>query len=283
MKPKEPLLAVLLALVFPGLGQMYSGRTKRGLVLMGIYSGIGVLVLSIIFYAIKPQTHLTMTLVILFATLAISGFAFGIFLIMDAYRCAKAFNQNKNLERKITFGKRTVLILGIVIVLFVPSFDTFIKAYIKKNIVQTYRLPSGSMSPTLQSGDRVLADKAIYRGSKPQRGDLVVFRYPLEPDRDFVMRLIALGGERIEIKEGNVYVDGQFVTDSKIKNRFYYNRGDYGQSGNPVKVPEGHYFVLGDNSASSHDSRFWGFVPQENIIGKVYKIYWPINRLGAIE
>ena len=135
----------------------------------------------------------------------------------------------------------------------------------------------------LQAGDRLLADKAIYKKSEPQRGDIIVFKYPLDPKRDFVERLIAFGGETLEIREGNIYIDGQLANDPRIKDRFYYNRGDYGQAGSPVKVPEGYYYVLGDDSASSHDSRFWGFVSQENLVGKIYKIYWPLDRSGQVE
>ena len=135
----------------------------------------------------------------------------------------------------------------------------------------------------MQKDDRLLVDKAINKKSQSERGDLIIIKYPLDPKREFVERLIAFEGETVEIKEGNIYINRQLVTDLKIKDKFYYNRGDYGQVGSPVKVPEGHYFVLGDNSASSNDSRFWGFVPQENIIGKVCKIYWPINRSGAVE
>lgn len=285
MKPKEPLLAVLLALVFPGLGQIYSGRVKRGFVFIGVYIGIFLLALSALFYAISPQTHITKDLFILVACFALSAYVFGIFVVIDAYQCVKAFNQNKNLKREITFLGKVLLILGIVVVVFVRPIDTSIGAYIKNNVIQSYQLPkeAGAMMPTMQGGDRLLINKAVYRNSKPQRGDVVVFRYPLEPDRDFVMRLIAFGGETVEIKEGNVYINAQPVTDSEIKNKFYYNRGKYGQAGNVVKVPEGHYFVLGDNSASSHDSRFWGFVPEQNIVGKAHKIFSSNDRWIEIE
>ncbi len=132
-------------------------------------------------------------------------------------------------------------------------------------------------------GDRVLADKVRYRKFKPQRGDVIVLKYPRDPLRHFVYRLIALGGETVEIKEGHIYINNLPVTDPKIKDRYYYNKEKFGEAGKPLNVPEGHYYVLGDNSADSPDSRFWGFVPEENVIGKVYKIYWPFNRSGPVE
>lgn len=283
MKPKEPLLALLLAFVFPGFGQIYSGKIKRGFAFIGISLGMCLAALPMALYVINPQTKFSMILIVLFIILALSGIVFGIFVLIDAYRCAKAFNKTNGLERKIPWGKRILYILGIFVVLYIPSYDVPLKAYIKNNIVQAFRFPSGSMEPTIQKGDRLLADKAIYKKSKPQRGDLIVFKFPSDPKRDFAKRLIAFGGETIEIKEGHVYINGQVITDPKIQSKYYYNRGEYGEAGKLVAVPEGQYYVLGDNSASSHDSRYWGFVPEQNLIGKIYKIYWPINRSGPIE
>ena len=185
--------------------------------------------------------------------------------------------------RKITWGKRILLILGIIVAFFIPSWNELVGAYIRNNIVQAFKFPSGSMKPTIQSGDRLLADTAIYKRSNPRRGDLIVFKFPLDPKRNFVKRLIALGGETVEIIEGHIYINGAAVNDPKINNIHYFNFGEYGQIGKPVIVPAGNYFVLGDNSFTSRDSRYWGFVPQENLVGKIYKIYWPLARSGAIE
>ena len=284
MKPKEPLLALFLAFVFPGFGQMYSGRIKRGFNIIGIYLCMWLASVLIFLHIINPQTKFTMPLILFFVILALFGAIFSLFILIDAYQCAKAFNKANGLERKISWGKRILFIFGIIIVLlYVPSYDVPLKAYIKNNIVQAFRFPSGSMEPTIQKGDRLLADRAIYKKSKPQRGDLIVFKYPADPKLDFAKRLIAFGGETVEIKEGHIYINGQPVTDINIKDRYYYNGGDYGQAGKPVAIPEGNYYVLGDNSTSSHDSRYWGFVPEENLIGKIYKIYWPLYRSGPIE
>jgi len=105
----------------------------------------------------------------------------------------------------------------------------------------------------------------------------------VDPSRDFIKRLIGLGGETVEIKDGDIYVNGALVEDSRIKDVFYYNRGTYGKEGNKIEVPEGHYFVLGDNSGSSSDGRFWGFVPEENVIGRAELIYWPFSRTRFIK
>lgn len=167
--------------------------------------------------------------------------------------------------------------------------------FIREFFVQAFKIPSGSMIPTLLVGDRLMVNKLRYGPrvrftdkrlpgfTKPKRGDIIVFVYPEDPKRDFIKRLIAFSGETVEIKDGDIYVDGKHLEEPAIDKTFYYNRGKYGLEGQAIKVPQGHVFVLGDNSASSHDSRFWGFVPQENIIGRAELIYWPFNRMRFLE
>ena len=163
--------------------------------------------------------------------------------------------------------------------------------FIREFFIQAFKIPSGSMIPTLLVGDRLMVNKLRYGPkirftdkrlpgfSKPKRGDIVVFIFPEDPKRDFIKRLIALGGETVEIKDGNIFINGKHVEDPAINKIYYYNRGDYGGEGRVIKVPEGYVYVLGDNSASSHDSRFWGFVPEPNIIGRAEFVYWPLTRL----
>jgi signal peptidase I len=167
--------------------------------------------------------------------------------------------------------------------------------FIRTFFIQAFKIPSGSMIPTLLVGDRLMVNKLRYGAKVPytdkrlpgigrlRRGDIIVFAFPGDPKRDFIKRFAAFGGETVEIRGGDLYIDGHRVEDPDIKNIFYYNRGDFGKEGVPVKVPEGSLFVLGDNSASSHDSRFWGFVPEENLIGKAEFIYWPLNRIRWIK
>ncbi len=161
--------------------------------------------------------------------------------------------------------------------------------------IQAFKIPTGSMRTTLLEGDRILVNKVKYGPQvpwthwrlpgygKPERGDIIVFRYPEDPKRDFIKRLIAFPGETVVIRDGGIYVNGKKIEDRKILNQYYYNRGEYGVKGQAVKVPEGYYFVLGDNSASSMDSRFWGFVPEYYLIGKAEVIYWPLHRIRMIQ
>ncbi|MBI5415528.1 MAG: signal peptidase I [Candidatus Omnitrophica bacterium] len=167
--------------------------------------------------------------------------------------------------------------------------------FIREFFIQAFKIPSGSMIPTLLVGDRLMVnklrygpkvrftDKRIPGFSRPQRGDIIVFIFPEDPKRDFIKRLIAFGGETVEIKDGDIYINGKHVEELSIDKTYYYNRGQYGEEGHPVHVPEGSVYVLGDNSASSHDSRFWGFVPEANVIGRAEFIYWPLDRLRFLD
>jgi len=168
--------------------------------------------------------------------------------------------------------------------------------FIRTFFIQAFKIPSGSMRPTLIERDRLMVNKLRYGPkvpfskdkrlpgmAKPKRGDIIVFVYPEDPKRDFIKRLIGLEGETIEIRGGKIYVNDQIVENSFIKDVFYYNRGNYGKEGQKIVVPQGHYFVLGDNSGSSSDGRFWGFVPRGNVIGRAEIIYWPFSRMRFIK
>jgi signal peptidase I len=167
--------------------------------------------------------------------------------------------------------------------------------FIRTFVIQAFRIPTGSMRPTLLEGDVILVNKFIY-GAKipftdlrlpkvrePKRGDVVVFIYPEDPKKDFIKRLIAFGGEAVEIKNGTVYIDDKPLVGPIFNQRYYYNRGDFAAEDEKIVVPKDAFFVLGDNSASSQDSRYWGFVPKKNILGEAILIYWPPQRIRIIK
>ena len=143
-------------------------------------------------------------------------------------------------------------------------------------VVQAFYIPSGSMEPTLMIDDRILVAKFEYRLGSPHRGDVFVFRYPLNPQRDFVKRVIGLPGDRARLRDGVVYIGNQAISEKS-----YTIKPDFGNYG-PVTVPPNHYFVLGDNRNNSEDSRLFGYVPRGNIIGKAVFIYWPPARIGFV-
>ena len=150
---------------------------------------------------------------------------------------------------------------------------------IRTFIIAPFKIPSGSMHPTLIEGDRILVNKFIYHFRDLQHGDIIVFRYPEDPKRPFIKRLAAVGGDTVEIRDGRVIVNGKALNGTEMfRTNHYYNQGPYGQEHQPIVVPAGSCFVLGDNSASSHDSRFWGFVPRRLVIGRAMCIFWPVTR-----
>ncbi len=154
---------------------------------------------------------------------------------------------------------------------------------IRTFIVAPFKIPSGSMRPTLIEGDRILVNKFGYRFQPPQRGDIVVFRYPDNPKRPFIKRLIAQGGETVEIREGKILINGRpLESPAFVRDSAYQNQGLYGRAGQLVEVPAHAFYVLGDNSGASHDSRFWGFVPKRFMIGKALCIFWPPNRIRVL-
>ena len=177
--------------------------------------------------------------------------------------------------------------------------------------VQAFKIPSGSMLETLQIGDHILVNKIVYGTPidipftdinlfwmpglyKPQRNDIIVFKYPEDPKRDFIKRAVAVGGDVVEVKDKVLYVNGQQVSepfavrkDDMVRPRSMDKRDNVG----PFAIPQGKVFVMGDNRDQSYDSRFWGPVDLKQIKGKAVIIYWSwdtskkwnhLNRIGRL-
>jgi len=151
---------------------------------------------------------------------------------------------------------------------------------IRTFVAEARYIPSGSMLPTLEINDRLIVDKLSYRFSKPQRGDVIVFS-PTDQLKQlnfkdaFIKRVIGLPGETVEVKGGRVYINNKPIGENYIAERPEYQYG-------PVVVPENNYLVLGDNRNNSYDSHYWGFVPEDRIIGRAVVRFWPPNRLGEL-
>jgi len=166
---------------------------------------------------------------------------------------------------------------------------------IRSFIVQPFKIPTGSMEETLLVGDRILVNRFIYglripfttkrifKFKKPERADVIVFNYPEDPKRAFIKRVIGKEGDVVEIKDGKIYINSKLFEHPAIKNIYYYNQGNLGLINQKIVVPKDSYYVLGDNSRSSRDSRYWGFVPDKYLIGKAFLIYWPIKRIRIIK
>jgi len=158
------------------------------------------------------------------------------------------------------------IVIALIIALVVRTF-----------IVQAFRIPSGSMIPTLLVGDHILVNKFIYHFKDPQHGDVVVFKFPLDPKKDYIKRIIGIPGDRIEIRDKVVYRNGKPLKepyaiheDNRTLPAAFQPRDNFG----PVVVPPNSYFMMGDNRDHSNDSRFWGIVPYRLIVGKPWFIYF---------
>jgi len=196
---------------------------------------------------------------------------------------------SKNINKKSVLREwvESAVIAGILVV-FVRTF-----------FFQVYKIPTGSMIPTLKPGDRIFVSKLVYGPlipfterripgiRKPRRGEVIVFVPPQEVNKFFLIRkvyikrLVGLSGEHIVIENGNVKVDGKIIVDPVIAKNDYTNSGPYAEG--VITVPAGKYFFLGDNSKNSSDSRFWGFADGKYIVGKAIFIWWPPNRIGVVE
>jgi signal peptidase I len=172
------------------------------------------------------------------------------------------------------------ILMAVLIALLVRTF-----------VAQAFKIPSGSMEPTLRVGDYILVNKFFYGiripywgirlfpYEKPQRGDVIVFIYPVDPSEDFVKRVIGAGGEKVQIVHNQIYIHDKPIPDPWG----HFKKGEPGHSNGlenfgPVVVPKDSLFVLGDNRHNSEDSRFWGFVPADDVLGKAFVIYFSWNR-----
>ncbi|HLL60257.1 MAG TPA: signal peptidase I, partial [Candidatus Nitrosocosmicus sp.] len=140
-----------------------------------------------------------------------------------------------------------------------------------------------SMDHTFHSGDYILTSKISYKFGEPKRGDVIVFRSPRNPDIDYIKRIIGLPGDQIRINGNDVYVNNQLLQETYIGSATSIMGGGFMQDGIDVVVPPDHLFVMGDNRARSSDSREFGFIPQTDVIGKVFFRYLPYDKFGKIE
>lgn len=180
----------------------------------------------------------------------------------------------KSSKRKNSLGRE--LLEDVVLVIVVLAVVFFLKNYVLINVV----IPSGSMENTIMTGDRVFGNRLAYRFGEPERGDIVIFKYPDNEEELYIKRVIGLPGDKVEIRDGLVYLNDS----AKPLEEPYLKEtpvGDYG----PYQVPEDGYFMLGDNRNWSKDSRFWEntYVTREEVLAKAVFRYYPFDEIGTIE
>ncbi len=253
---KDPWLAVFLSRIIPGLGHFYLGKWAIGLLFL--------------------ITVLGCRLLGKYAIVLILGWMGGYICLYSAYRSAPA----ERPQSKWGFWSVMALELGALLTSIFLAFG------IRFFVAETRFIPSGSMLPTLQIDDRLIIDKLTYRFNPPQRGDIIIFTPPESVDaymppkasgrKDaFIKRIVGVPGDRIEVVNGKLMINGNALKESYIQEPPNYTL-------TMTQVPNDAYFVLGDNRNNALDSHIWGFVPRDNIIGKATKRFWPFDRAGAL-
>ncbi|YAI81678.1 MAG: signal peptidase I [cyanobacterium endosymbiont of Rhopalodia sterrenbergii] len=166
--------------------------------------------------------------------------------------------------------------IQIVVVAVILSF------IIRTFIAEPRYIPSESMLPTLEEGDRLVVEKVSYYFHPPQRGDVVVFEPPVQlrlqgykKEQAFIKRVVGIGGETVAVVDGKVYINNQLISEDYILESPSYNL-------KPITIPDSKLFVMGDNRNNSNDSHIWGFLPQENVIGHAVFRFFPFQRIGNV-
>jgi signal peptidase I len=260
-KPRRWGIALVLSLLFPGWGQIYNGQLRKAL-----WIWCGWFVAN--FCAIAVGLPLTFPGLI---AMLLAGASFYVLVCAEAVVCSQRLSPR--LHRLAP--NRWYAYLGLSAIVYVLSFSAV--SVSRRFFFQAYKIPAGSMEPTLLVGDHIVVDK---RPTAIQRGDIVVFRFPPDPAKDYLKRVVAIGGDSVEIRKGIAYLNGQQMLDPHarldvaIQDRASTSpRDNFG----PVALPAGKLFVLGDNRDHSYDSRFWGFVDETDVEGRVRYVYWSLN------
>jgi signal peptidase I len=267
-KRRNPFLAGLLSLLAPGLGQIYNGQGALGLIFFLISGGLPIL--GGVFG--WPRRFVGLV------ALSLLAIIFSLFVIIHAFVQARRVKETKPKKYQTTAVYALLIVLSLGLTILVPK-----RIWMSILGVSPYRIATGAMEPTLHKDDLLMANPRAYGGRKPQRGDLVVFQYPKDLTKEFVKRVIGLEGDKVEIRDKQVFINDEPIEESykvHIDSQVYTKndprpsedivRDNYG----PVEIPTGQCFVLGDNRDNSLDSRYWGALPLANVKGQALYIYW---------
>jgi signal peptidase I len=257
---RRPFSALILSFLTPGLGQLYNGQLKKAVFLY---------VLGLVVIIILSFSGLLFSF---FGMLICAAILIGymIFVMIDASINARRIHT----MRPRGYNKWYFYLLIILINAFAlnPLLEEFDIPPVK-----AYKLPAQSMAPTLIVGDHIMVNIKYYSNKNLQRGDIAIFPCPPVPEKDYIKRVIGLPGETIEIRRNQVYINGKSLEESYIQTSGKRGDSTYkvpGSEFNPVTVPDGKLFVLGDNRDNSVDSRSFGFVDIARLKGKALYIYW---------
>jgi signal peptidase I len=265
-----------LGFVSPGVGYLYAGRGRHGLLLLLLFPGVSLGIWLLAVLAPVPILCVVLPFVLILALRVV--------LARGAARSARAFPAERPVPRfSRWYSCLAAFVLGV-------GLNHLWAHACRTTLVHPFRMQAGSMEPTFLIGDRLLVDKWSYGwrdpvfgrvvsdSTPPARGDLVVFLYPDNSSRIFIKRCIGLPGETVEVRGPVVLVDDRPL-DEPYAQSLRAGSGGLGEAGSlevwgPQVVPEDSYFVLGDNRDNSRDSRYFGFVPRANLLGRARVIYW---------
>ncbi len=281
VRPRRPLLALLLSLVLPGFGQLYNGQVNRGIWLFLAY---GVLVLpGMAWIALGVPSALMMPTLLLALVLVLSLW---IYAMVDAWKGAR--RRPAYVVRVWQTGGLYALVFTLCSFVVLPA----VTAYVRQHKVESFRIPAVSMQPTIMRGDFTFADKRYNCPNCKQavaRGDVVVFTFPNNRTLYFAKRIIGLPGEHVAVKGREVFINGQSLKSRASDTRMGHDVVETSGSkrwrvawlaGEPqwpdmaITVPAGQVFVMGDNRNVSEDSRMFGTVPLQDVVGRVRQVWF---------
>lgn len=160
------------------------------------------------------------------------------------------------------------------------SIAILVAVVLKEFVIINATVPTGSMENTILPGDDLFGFRLAYTFSEPERGDIVIFKNPDDRSEKYIKRLIGLPGDKVEIVDAQVYINGELLEEDYLKEAWVSGTGPY-----EFNVPEGHYYFMGDNRNDSLDARYWAntYVPKDDLIGKALAIYYPFDRIGILK
>lgn len=163
----------------------------------------------------------------------------------------------------------------------VSSFAIFLFIYLL--VMQPHKIKGASMEPNFHDGEYLITDKLTYRFKEPQRGDVIVFEAPEAAGEEYIKRIVGLPGETISVHDGSFYINGEKLDEPYLPDSIFTKGVLFLKNDEERLIPQGNYFVAGDNRGSSSDSRYWGPITKDKITGRAFFIYWPMSEIGLIK